>query len=90
MRICCKSIQIRRSEQALKKLQFTSPQPSESGESQEGPDDGKSISSDDEDDGLIPKPNGEAQRPNSGGYNLKLKLGWDAKCFHSLKVHWTP
>ena len=90
MRIRCKSIQICRSEQALKKLQFTSPQPSESGESQEGPDDGKSISSDNEDDGLIPKPNGEAQRPNSGEYNLKLELGWDVKRFHSLKVHWTP
>ena len=74
----------------LKKLWFTSPQPSESGESQEGPDDRKSISSDNEDDGLIPKPNGEAWRPNSGGYNLELELGWDAKRFHSLKVHWTP
>ena len=70
-----------------KKIRFTSPaKSSESNGSQSGPDDGESVSSDEEDDGLIPKPQGEAWRPNHGGYNLELELSWDVKHYHSLKV----
>lgn len=72
-----------------KKLRFTTPsqESASSSDSQDGPDDGKSIPSDDEeDDGLIPKPPGEARRPKSGGYNLELELNWDAKHWNSLKV----
>ena len=39
-----------------------------------------SITSDsDSDDGLIPKPPGEAGRPQRGGYNLELELSWDPR-----------
>ena len=70
-----------------KKIHFTSPaKSSESNGSQSSPDDGESVSSDEEDDGLIPKPQGEAWRPNRGGYNLELELSWDVKRYHSLKV----
>ena len=70
-----------------KKIRFTSPaESSQSNGSQSSPDDGKSVSSDEEDDGLIPKPQGEAWRPNHGGYNLELELSWDVKCYCSLKV----
>ena len=70
-----------------KKIRFTSPAESlESNGSQSGPDDGESVSSDEEDDGLIPKPQGEAWRPNHEGYNLELELSWDVKCYCSLKV----
>ena len=70
-----------------KEIYFTSPaESSESNGPQSGPDDGKSILSDKEDDDLIPKPQGEAWRPNCGGYNLKLELSWDVKCYCSLKV----
>ena len=63
-----------------KNIHFTSPaESSESNSSQSSPDDRKSVLSDKEDDGLIPKPQGEAQRPNCGGYNLKLELSWDVE-----------
>lgn len=48
---------------------------------------GNSTNSDSgSDDGLIPKPDGEAGRPSRGGYNLELELSWDVKRFRALKV----
>lgn len=34
----------------------------------------------------IPKPNGEAGRANSGGYNLEKALGWEEKRFNAFTV----
>lgn len=34
----------------------------------------------------IAKPEGQPGRPNSGGYNLEAKLGWDHRTFKSLEV----
>jgi hypothetical protein len=34
----------------------------------------------------IPKPIGEAGRPNCGGYNLQRKLNWDRDVFEEIKV----
>jgi hypothetical protein len=34
----------------------------------------------------IPKPPGEAGRPQSGGYNLQDKLGWNDKTYESVMV----
>jgi hypothetical protein len=34
----------------------------------------------------IPKPPGEAGRPQSGGYNLQDKLGWNDKTYESVIV----
>lgn len=34
----------------------------------------------------IPKPVGEAGRPNSGGYNLERKLKWEKEVFEEIKV----
>jgi hypothetical protein len=36
--------------------------------------------------GKIPKPHGEAGRPNSGGYNLKESLGWTKTDFEKIQV----
>ena len=36
--------------------------------------------------GKIPKPNGEAGRSNSGGYNLKKALNWDEKRYSEFTV----
>ena len=47
---------------------------------------GNSTESCDSDDGLIPKPPGEAGRPKRGGYNLELELGWDSRRYHKLRV----
>lgn len=54
-------------------------------------DTGSAESSDSEltdlsDDGLIPKPDGEAGRPGRGGYNLETALDWNPKSFRKLKV----
>lgn len=50
-----------------------------------------SITSDsDSDDGLIPKPPGEAGRPKRGGYNLELELSWDPRRYRKLKVCSSP
>ena len=38
-------------------------------------------------DGLIPKPQGESGRPNSGGYNLEETLGWNPRQYKKVKVH---
>ena len=47
-----------------------------------------SMGSDSEsEDGLVPKPDGEVERPNHGGYNLQLALNWDERLFHVMKVH---
>lgn len=40
----------------------------------------------DDDNGLIPKPEGEAGRPGRGGYNLEDTLGWQRKEFQRVKV----
>jgi hypothetical protein len=40
----------------------------------------------DDDNGLIPKPEGEAGRPGRGGYNLEDKLGWERKRFLRVKA----
>ena len=40
----------------------------------------------DEDDPQIPKPPGEAGRPQRGGYNLQRHLKWPAKDFEAVKV----
>jgi hypothetical protein len=34
----------------------------------------------------IEKPQGEAGRPNAGGYNLEAKVGWEKKEFMQLRV----
>jgi hypothetical protein len=34
----------------------------------------------------IPKPKGEAGRSNSGGYNLKMALGWEEKRYSEFTV----
>jgi hypothetical protein len=34
----------------------------------------------------IPKPDGEAGRPNRGGYNLESALKWDTNRFKTFKV----
>lgn len=34
----------------------------------------------------IPKPCGEAGRPNCGGYNLERKLKWEKELFEEIKV----
>lgn len=34
----------------------------------------------------IPKPSGEAGRPNCGGYNLERKLKWEKEVFEEIKV----
>lgn len=47
---------------------------------------GALLSDSDEEDGLIPKPAGEVERPNRGGYTLQLALDWDDKLFNSMKV----
>ena len=47
---------------------------------------GNSTESCDSDDGLIPKPPGEAGRPKRGGYNPELELGWDSRRYHKLRV----
>jgi hypothetical protein len=52
---------------------------SESGSSHGG-------SSFEDDDNLIPKPEGEAGRPGRGGYNLEKELGWNKKEFERVKV----
>ena len=38
----------------------------------------------------IPKPSGEAGRSNSGGYNLKVALGWDEKRYDEFTVSYNP
>ena len=47
---------------------------------------GASIASDSDEDGLIPKPHGEVERPSHGGYTLELALNWDKKYFHQVQV----
>jgi len=42
--------------------------------------------SEDEEDDLIPKPEGEASRPGRGGYNVEDALGWPGKEYRQLKV----
>lgn len=37
---------------------------------------------------LIPKPPGEAGRPQSGGYNLQEKLDWNERTYNSIIVSW--
>jgi hypothetical protein len=34
----------------------------------------------------VPKPRGEAGRPNRGGYNLEIAVGWSSREFRTLKV----
>lgn len=43
-------------------------------------------STDDEEDGKIPKPSGEVGRPNRGGYNLRVTLGWEDDRYDKVKV----
>ena len=45
-----------------------------------------SDESDDSEEGLIPKPDGEAGRPGCGGYNLEDELGWKKSEFRKFKV----
>ncbi|KAF9470789.1 hypothetical protein BDN70DRAFT_939425 [Pholiota conissans] len=40
-----------------------------------------------DDEGLIPKPLGEAGRPGRGGYNLEEALGWESKDFKRIKKY---
>ena len=47
---------------------------------------GASIASDSDEDGLIPKPHGEVERPSCGGYTLELTLNWDKKYFRQVQV----
>lgn len=50
---------------------------------------GSEDEDDDDDDcnaGLIPKPEGEAGRPKSGGYSLREALDWDEKDYTKVKV----
>ena len=47
---------------------------------------GASIASDSDEDGLIPKPHGEVERPSRGGYTLELALNWDKKYFRQVQV----
>jgi hypothetical protein len=52
-------------------------------------DDSLSSSSEDsatEAPGLIPKPRGQAGRPQSGGYNLQETLGWSKRTYDSVIV----
>jgi hypothetical protein len=51
--------------------------------------DGESIASDPEDD-KIPKPIGEAGRPNSGGYSLETVLEWKTEDFQRIQVMYPP
>jgi len=44
------------------------------------------VESSESEDGLIPKPVGENERPNRGGYNLELALNWDKQRFSDMKV----
>jgi len=44
------------------------------------------MDADESDDGRIPKPRGEAGRPQRGGYTLKAALNWKAKDYKTLKV----
>ena len=44
------------------------------------------LSSDESDDQLIPKPQGQAGRPNRGGYNLEMALNWPPKTFERFQV----
>ena len=41
---------------------------------------------DEEFDGLIPKPDGEAGRPGRGGYNLEVAMEWKGKDYKQFKV----
>lgn len=50
------------------------------------PDPGASESEGDWAPQLIKKPIGEAGRPGRGGYNLKLKLKWEARKYKKVKV----
>ena len=50
---------------------------------------GALIASDEDEDGLIPKPHREVERPSCGGYTVKLTLNWDKKYFHQVQVHET-
>ncbi|KDR68197.1 hypothetical protein GALMADRAFT_146446 [Galerina marginata CBS 339.88] len=43
------------------------------------------ISEDSDNEGLIPKPEGEAGRPGRGGYNFEEALAWTKKDFQKLK-----
>ena len=47
---------------------------------------GASVASDSDEDGLIPKPHGEVERPSRGGYTLELALNWDQKYFRQVQV----
>lgn len=74
-------------------VRFTA-DPLEDGRASSPSDSGSFESSDSEltdlsDDGLIPKPDGEAGRPGRGGYNLETALNWNPKSFRKLKVR-TP
>lgn len=48
--------------------------------------DGDEDSMDSEEDDKIPKPNGEVGRPDRGGYNLKIALGWEDDRYDKVKV----
>src|SRR5271168_677700 len=44
--------------------------------------------SEDDEDELISKPEGEAGRPGRGGYNVEEALGWPGKEYRQLKVRY--
>ena len=69
----------------VKKVQFR--EPDEVGTSEESESDDQSSSDGSEaSDTLIPKPQGQAGRPNRGGYNLEAALGWPAPAYAKLQV----
>lgn len=49
-------------------------------------DEGPESEKDGEGNSKIPKPPGEAGRPQSGGYNLQDKLGWNDRTYESVVV----
>ena len=51
-----------------------------------GDDGAASTTSDGSSDQLIPKPQGQAGRPNRGGYNLEVALNWPPKTFTKMQV----
>jgi hypothetical protein len=50
------------------------------------PNEGDELESEGDVSKKIPKPPGEAGRPQSGGYNLQDKLGWNDRTYESIIV----
>jgi len=71
-------------QQTAHTVRFQSPSTDDSDSSSD--EFGASVESSESEDGLIPKPVGENERPNRGGYNLELALNWDKQRFSDMKV----